>query len=118
MVPSHRPVASRRACSPSGIWRVLIQGLLLATSGSTGDMVAAGMNPASNAGLVTERGTRMVPSHRPVAARRACSPSGIWMGLTQRSLPAAIGRIEDQVAAGVNPAARATPAPKIGFTLK
>ena len=48
----------------------------------------------------------MVPSHRPVAARRACSPSGIRRDLQPDVTPDNAGRVGDKVVAGMNPATR------------
>src|ERR1700737_3331197 len=42
----------------------------------------------------------MVPSHRPVASRRGCSPSGISIGLIESLKPIYAGRLRDKVAAG------------------
>src|SRR5438445_3162270 len=50
----------------------------------------------------------MVPSHRPGAPRRVCSPSGIPFGLDRTSSTDDASRRLGMVAAGMNPAATAT----------
>ena len=51
----------------------------------------------------------MVPSHRPAASRRACSPSGMrfWIFVSSHSMRC-LADFWGMVAAGVNPAAKAT----------
>src|SRR6266550_3745478 len=109
MVPAHRPGASRRACSPSGIRFSLFSKPSTIIIRDLEGIVAAGATPAAKATLeVYEREPKWFPLiGRALRAGPAHPPV---YGFTLFSKPSTIivRGLEGIVAAGGTPAAKAT----------
>src|SRR6266550_3023926 len=109
MVPAHRPGASRRACSPSGIRFSLFSKPSTAIVRDLEGIVAAGATPAAKATLeVYEREPKWFPLiGRALRAGPAHPP--VYRLAFFQSLPQPSSEtLKGIVAAGATPAAKAT----------